>query len=64
MTNENHPDTPRFYYLLGRVKEAAGDHESAIKAYHEAAKRNYAMAFYQFLIAFIRGSFISGNQNR
>ena len=54
----DNPDTPRFYYLLGRVKEAAGDHESAIKAYHEAAKRNYAMAFYRLGTIYGEGTLV------
>jgi len=43
---EEYPETPRFYYLLGRAYLASGAPEAAESAFLEAAKRNYVMAHY------------------
>jgi len=56
---DKHPGTPRFYYQLGRAHQAAGDHEEAISAYLEAAKRNYPMAHYNLGIAYGEGKIVA-----
>lgn len=61
---ENYPETPRFYYQLGRAHSAAGDSQQAIDAFKEAAQRGYRMAYYNLGTVYGAGDLVQRDPDK